>query len=87
MPCETVRLPGGGVAIVCSRGRQKVRMCEVCSERQATLLCDYPVGHGKTCDKAMCESCTTRPQQVLPLETVGSIIGETFDYCPEHGKF
>ncbi len=37
--------------------------CADCT-RVATLLCDYPVGEGKTCDRHMCEAHATeiKPQ-------------------------
>lgn len=59
MTCQGVRLPGGGAAIVCD-GRRRQR-CE-CGH-PATLLCDWkvPGKRSGTCDKPICERCTTRP--------------------------
>lgn len=57
MPCNDVRLPGGGVAIACSRGRR--RRCFHCGKLGATLLCDGPVAVKKTCDRPICVSCST----------------------------
>jgi hypothetical protein len=37
----------------------------------AGLLCDYPVGNGKTCDKPMCAKHSTSG-------------GKDIDYCPDH---
>lgn len=53
MPCDRVRLPGGGTAIVCSSRKRK--RCE-CG-RPATLLCDWKIGDGKTCDAPICTIC------------------------------
>jgi hypothetical protein len=52
--CSTVKLPGGGTAIVCGpRGRR--RRCSVggCTA-SAALLCDWKIGDGKTCDAPIC---------------------------------
>ena len=38
-----------------------------------TLLCDFPVGNGKTCDKPICESHATE-------------IGPDTHYCPAHAQ-
>ncbi len=56
MPCDPVRTPGGGIAIVCSRGRRKP--CVVCGA-PSPLLCDGPAPAGskrKTCDAALCRA-------------------------------
>lgn len=53
MPCTPVKLPDGTVAIVCGRSRRGPS-CKDC-RAPATLLCDYPVGAGKTCDRRVCE--------------------------------
>ena len=55
MPCVRVPLEGGGVAVVCTRGRRP-RRC-TCGA-PATLLCDAPRGRG-TCSAPICESCAT----------------------------
>lgn len=57
MGCESVTLPGGGAAIVCS----PTRRCK-CGER-ATLLCDWKVPERKsgTCDAGICARCATSP--------------------------
>lgn len=50
MPCETVKLPGGGGAIVCSRGRRGAsKPCAFCP-RTSSRLCDGPRPGGKTCE-------------------------------------
>lgn len=72
MPCETVRLPGGGAAIVCHRGRRRVQRCWVpLCEDPATRQCDFPIGPGKTCDRYLCAAHAV-PQ------------GGGRDYCPDH---
>jgi hypothetical protein len=53
MPCETIKLSGGGVAIVKLAARPQ-RRCS-CGAH-ATLLCDYPMRSG-TCDKPLCTRC------------------------------
>lgn len=72
MACRSVAVPGGGVAIVCTRG-ERPRRCAVCGAPGATLLCDGPprTPKAKTCDRPLCVRCAVRraPDQ---------------DYCPEH---
>lgn len=81
MTCERTKLPGGGVAIMCSRGRKR-RDCRFCG-RTATLLCDYALTGkraGNTCDAAMCASCAARQPVASPHA------GDTVDYCPPHAR-
>jgi len=64
MPCDRVRMPGGGVAIVCSRGPRKVRRC-ACGA-VATRECDWKIGREidgatLTCDKPLCAACSHVP--------------------------
>lgn len=68
-PCEWLKMEDG-TTVHANRGRQK-KKCAFCSMIHAPLLCDYPVGTGKTCDKAVCVGCATR-------------IAIGIDYCPEH---
>ncbi len=77
MICETVRLPDGVAAIVCSgRGRRRKR----CACGGLTVaLCDYPIQlrdregdvPEKTCDKPLCTRCAVR-------------VAKNVDYCREH---
>jgi hypothetical protein len=55
MPCHTIRLPGGGAAIVCSGRGRKPKRCGVprCGA-PAGFQCDYPMGARKTCDVHLC---------------------------------
>lgn len=46
--------------------------CADCSDL-GTLLCDYPVGDGKTCDRPMCEEHAHE-------------IGHELHYCEAHNK-
>lgn len=56
MPCNTVKLPGGYTAIVCTGRRGGAsRMCSC--QRIATLVCDWPLEAGGTCDKNICTGC------------------------------
>lgn len=61
MTCETVTLPGGQRAIVCSRARRRPK-CRACG-RPATLECDWkkPRKKSGTCDAPICDRCTTSP--------------------------
>lgn len=68
--CSVVKMPGGGVAVVCSRGRRHAR-CRCGAS--ATRLCDWKV-EGKrsgTCDVPLCERCTHSPAAEK-------------DLCPQH---
>lgn len=72
MTCHTVKLPGGGAAIVCERGpRPKPKYC-ACGAK-ATRLCDAPTGKGRTCDRPLCDGCTSSPAPEV-------------DHCPEHSN-
>lgn len=83
MGCNTVELPGGGRAIVCTRGRVSKKKgkarCVECRLRPASRECDWKVGkqNGKdvTCDMPLCDTCTFSP---APEK----------DLCPLHkGKY
>jgi len=70
--CKVVNQPGGGAAIVCSRGRRPKQKCIACNA-EAPLLCDWPVGDGKTCDAPICRRHAVH-------------VGPDRDYCPEHAR-
>lgn len=59
MTCETVKLPDGGKAIVCSSGRAERCACG----RRAPYLCDWkvPMRRSGTCDAPLCDQCATSP--------------------------
>lgn len=71
MVCTPTRLPGGGVAIVCSTTRRRRCACG----KPATLQCDWKVKTRRsgTCDRYVCEDCATRP-------------APDKDLCREHGE-
>lgn len=74
MACAPMALPGGGVAIVCTRGRRlKGEKCH-CGVT-ATHLCDGRVrpdrgGRQRRCDRPICAAHATR-------------VGPDRDHCPE----
>lgn len=45
--------------------------CVICNEMDAVLLCDYPVGEEKTCDRMLCVECAAE-------------IGRDIHYCDTH---
>lgn len=62
MKCNTVKLPGGGMAIICTRGQSRKLRCSSCSG-VGNWLCDFPIeraGKATTCDRPICHRCTTR---------------------------
>lgn len=72
MPCNSVRMPGGGSAIVCTRGgglkRCSVAHCHKLGVRQ----CDFPSKpDGLTCDRYLCREHTVSVRRGV-------------DFCPEH---
>ncbi len=73
MTCETVKLPGGGTAIVCSDRRRRPN-CQVSTcQHEHRYLCDFPIAPGQTCDRRLCE------RHRMPQ-------GVDRDYCPEHAR-
>jgi hypothetical protein len=72
MPCEHVKLSGGGNAIVCTTSRRQ--KCMACG-KPANLLCDWkvPTRRSGTCDKPICEACTHSP-------------APDKDLCPVHAE-
>jgi len=79
MPCRTLSIPGGGFAIVCSRGSNPRRTCVVChrGERSTDMkLCDFPLHgakKGQTCDRSL---CAAHAYHIEP----------DTDYCPAHAR-
>ena len=69
MGCKTVRVSNKTLAIVCDRGGRK-RRCTFCMN-WATVLCDYPRGGKRTCDKPLCPDHADR-------------VGENQDFCWNH---
>ena len=73
MPCRIANLPGGGYAIVCSRG-ERPKPCCICG-RVGGKLCDYPLRgekEGKTCYRPLCSKCTVHSAP------------HDIDLCPSH---
>jgi hypothetical protein len=80
MTCEWVKMPSGGMAMVCGP-RQRRRKCYVRGcPTPASFQCDFPIGRG-TCDRHVCAA--HRSAQSLPLARTG---GSGIDFCPEHGR-
>jgi hypothetical protein len=78
MPCEWVKPPNGGVAIVklSGRRRRKQKCGEAGCTNEAQYQCDGKVKRGwseKTCDAWICED------HRFPA-------GEDIDYCPRHSR-
>lgn len=78
MPCEPIRaqLQDGTpiVGVVCTRG-VRAKRCVNCG-KAADRLCDWKLTGpkaGKTCDRPVCRSCTTRP-------------APDKDLCPAHAR-
>mgnify|MGYP001561521056 CR=1 FL=1 len=73
MPCNKVSIPGGGFAIVCSRGgRGRAAPCgEAGCAAPHVALCDFPMPGGGTCDRRMCDAHRKH-------------VGKNRDHCPEH---
>jgi hypothetical protein len=79
MPCQTIRGPGGFVAIACTRGpARKVYACRYCG-KPARLLCDFPLAAigveaadgRKTCDAHVCAACSV-------------LVAPNTNYCKVH---
>ena len=68
MTCETVKLPSGGAAIVCGRGRRM--RCFAC-HLAAGFQCDWKLSPTERCDRFICPE---HAQQVAPEKHL----------CPEH---
>ena len=73
MTCESVRLPDGTGATICSRGKRPIK-CRSCG-RPGDRLCDWKVPKRKsgTCDDPICSRCSTSP-------------APDKDLCPVHAE-
>lgn len=63
MGCYSI--PGGG--IICGNLGPHCTQCAGVSD----VLCDFPVGDGKTCDRALCKACAKK-------------VAPDTDYCNDH---
>lgn len=72
MPCTPVNLGGGLSAIVCTGRGPRIKHCTAC-DRIAPYLCDWKVGHNKTCDLPICKIHAEQVAQDKHL-------------CPKHSK-
>lgn len=70
MPCRVIRV-NGLTGIVC--GGPRAKKCHYCAV-PSTVLCDHPVGIGKTCDRPCCK-------------THSECVGPNRDYCLKHAEF
>lgn len=71
MVCEKVRMPDGGIAIMCSRNKRKpAPTCQYC-HCVGEKLCDGPHPKRDTCDKRMCSYCAYH-------------VDPDLDFCPDH---
>lgn len=84
MTCERFTMPGGGVAIVCSRGRRKAKppKCSECGG-VAGFQCDHVVARGKTCDVFLCDTHAIVAPVQAPLAGIGAPLEERH-LCPRH---
>jgi hypothetical protein len=76
MACSVIRMNGNSVGFICGDFTQddfNMDSCNECGDTwpAAEVLCDYPVGNEKTCDRKLCRKC---------LRTVG----RDMHYCPSH---
>jgi hypothetical protein len=87
MPCEWLSGPGGSVIhINYGRGGRK-KQCPFCKKGHVEKLCDFPIGHGKTCDAGMCSHCaTTLGRQTTDIGSGFKRLNDTKDVCPIHNK-
>lgn len=69
MPCYTIPMPNGDVAFL--RGNLGPHCVEQSCGRPSEILCDYPVGRGKTCDRKLCPDHAHH-------------VGGDLDYCEVH---
>jgi hypothetical protein len=73
--CERFDLPGGGFAIVCSRGKRRPAPCSECKARPHEVLCDFELRGpkaGKTCSRKLCSACAVKRGEL--------------DLCSAHAK-
>lgn len=73
MPCDHVKLPYGGTAIVCSRERRKPRCSVKPCKNAMTKRCDFKDRTtGVMCDRPLCDDHAIH------------VKGKDLDYCCTH---
>ena len=86
MPCDWYRTSEGAIVHVHrerSGGRKKT--CPFCKRYPVEKLCDFPIGHGKTCDAELCNWCAkTIGRQNLEVAPGFTKLNESVDVCPIH---
>lgn len=85
MPREWLKHEDGTVVHI-NRGRSgKAKTCPFCKRNPVSKLCDFDIGHGKTCDAEMCASCgKTQGRQDVDVGGGFKRLNDTVDYCPIH---
>lgn len=74
MPCKLINIPGGGMAIACSRGRRESCSSPGCNH-EVVALCDYPLTGarmGDACSRPLCDR--------------HRVAFGKLDYCLTHGS-
>jgi hypothetical protein len=86
MGCEWWKGPDGTVVhLNIGRGGGRRKPCPFCKKGRVTKECDYPIGHGKTCDASMCDSCATNlGGQHTKMGNGFTKLNDTKDVCPIH---
>lgn len=87
MPCEWLQSPDGTVIHI-NRGRGgKRKVCPFCKRGKVEKLCDFPLGHGRTCDAEMCAQCATQKgHQHTEIGGGFKRLDDTIDVCPIHAS-
>ena len=98
MPCESFNTSEGSFLVCRGRGRRKKCSVKGCSAI-ADYACDYPVGDGKTCDRALCRDHAIKQLDRAPFPwhielpgangepttvRIAAERGDSIDFCPEH---
>lgn len=76
MACAPIIKNGERIGFMCgefSLEEIRIESCSECDDNVtgAEFLCDYPVGHDKTCDRYLCKACA-------------KTVGRDMHYCPSH---
>lgn len=88
MPCDHVDLPGGGVAIVCRRGRRsappsrRCRVCDMPDTMVAMKLCDGVVDSPEIVDGMQRRRRTTCDAPICVYHALH--VEPDTDLCPRH---